>query len=80
MPGFTLRNIPDDLFNNLKQNAEIHKRSINSEILFCLESALLPKKLTPSERLNRVESLRSTIPAGVISCNDINDAINSGRP
>lgn len=81
MPAFTVKNIPDDLFVNLKQTAEIHKRSMNSEILFCLESMLLPKrKLTPSERLSRVESLRSAIPAGVISCNDINDAINSGRP
>ena len=81
MPAFTVKNIPDDLFVNLKKTAEIHKRSMNIEILFCLESMLLPKrKQTPSERLSRVESLRSAVPVGVISCNDIDDAINSGRP
>lgn len=81
MPAFTIKNIPDELFSSLKQTAEIHKRSMNSEILFCLESMLLPKrKLTPSEQLTRVESLRTAIPANVISFSEIDDAINSGRP
>jgi hypothetical protein len=41
---------------------------------FYLESALLTKrKLTPLERLNQVESLRSKITAGIINHDDENN-------
>ena len=81
MPALTIKNIPDDVYRTLKQTAEIHRRSINSEVIFCLENALMPKKkLTPPEQLARVESLRSAIPANVITADEISNAIDNGRP
>ncbi|MBL6986560.1 MAG: Arc family DNA-binding protein [Methylobacter sp.] len=81
MPALTIKNIPDDLYRTLKQTAEIHRRSINSEVIFCLENALMPKKkLTPTEQLARVESLRSAIAANVITIDEISNAIDDGRP
>jgi len=81
MPALTIKNIPDDVYTALKQTAETHRRSINSEVIFCLESALMPKKrLTPSEQLARVESLRSTIEPNVITTDEISNAIDDGRP
>lgn len=81
MPALTIKNIPDDIYLTLKQVAEIHRRSINSEVIFCLESALMPKKkLKPTEQLARVESLRSAIPANVITADEISNAIDNGRP
>ncbi len=80
MPALTIKNIPDDLYEQLKLKAELHRRSINSEVLVYLEQALRPNKITPAERLNRIEQLRATIKPNPITPQDIDLAINSGRP
>lgn len=36
MPALTIKNIPESLFEQLKSAAELHRRSINSEILICI--------------------------------------------
>ena len=40
----TLKNIPDDVYTRLKLSAELHRRSLNSEAIVCLEAVLLPTK------------------------------------
>jgi plasmid stability protein len=45
MSTLTLRDVPDELHVWLKQQAEIHHRSINKEIIVVLENA---RKLPPS--------------------------------
>ena len=37
MRTITLKGIPEELYDRLEQNAVAHRRSINSEILVCLE-------------------------------------------
>ncbi|WP_443081733.1 FitA-like ribbon-helix-helix domain-containing protein [Synechococcus sp. Nb3U1] len=49
----TLKNIPDVVYERLKASAQRNRHSLNSEAIVCLESALLPAKLSPSERLAR---------------------------
>ncbi|MDN5870359.1 MAG: hypothetical protein L0H73_06530 [Nitrococcus sp.] len=39
----------------------MHRRSLNSEAIVCLESVLVPTKVTPSERLARARA--SSVPA-----------------
>jgi plasmid stability protein len=80
MPALTIKNIPDDLYEQLKLKAELHRRSINSEVLVYLEQALRPSKIQPADRLNRIEHLRTTIKPNSITPQDINQAISSGRP
>lgn len=80
MPALTIKNIPDDLYEQLKLKAELHRRSINSEVLVYLEQELRPHKILPTERLNRIEQLRATIKPNQITPQDIDQAINSGRP
>jgi antitoxin FitA len=55
----TLNDIPDDIYERLKQSAASHRRSLNSEILACLESVLMPERVSPTERLARARILRS---------------------
>ena len=57
----TLKNIPDAVYERLKAAAELHRRSLNSEAIFCLESVLLPSRVTPSERLARARELRASL-------------------
>ncbi len=80
----TLKNIPDDIYSSLKQNAEAHHRSINSEAIACLERVLLPGKSNHEERLVRARQIRmklasSTPAAKRFKANDISRAIKEGR-
>lgn len=80
MPALTIKNIPDSLYEQLKTAAELHRRSINSEVLVCLERALSATTMHPADRLSHIEQLRSNIKPNSISPEDIEQAINSGRP
>jgi len=80
MPALTIKNIPDSLYEQLKTAAELHRRSINSEVIVCLEKILAPTKITLADRLSRIEQLRSSIKTSSITPEDIEQAINNGRP
>ena len=79
MPALTIKNIPDDLYHQLKYVAEQHHRSINSEAIICLKRALLPQKVSAETRLADIRALRLQIPANRISEVDIEQAIDEGR-
>jgi plasmid stability protein len=75
----TLKNIPDQVYNRLKTSAELHRRSLNSEAIVCLESALLPMRIAPEERLARARMLRAAMPFAVYTVEDINSFKRQGR-
>ncbi len=79
MPALTIKNIPDDLYHELKHVAEQHHRSINSEVIMCLKNTLFPKQITPENRLNSIQSLRAQITPNIITAEDIDSAIDEGR-
>lgn len=58
MPAFTVKNIPDDLYKLLKKSAQAHRRSLNSEIIYCIERELAPQKVDVSEQLAAARKLR----------------------
>lgn len=80
MPALTVKNIPDSLYEQLKSAAELHRRSINSEVLVCLEKVLVAKKTNTKDRLQRIEKLRASIKPNLITADDIDQAIENGRP
>jgi len=75
----TLKNIPDELYGRLKAAAEAHRRSVNSEVLVCLESVLLPQRVSVEDRLSKARALRSALPAGAFSAEDIARMRTEGR-
>ncbi len=76
----TLKNIPDELYERLKALASAHRRSLNGEAIVCLESVLLPHRLTPTERLARARTLRGALPRGKFRARDIDALKREGRP
>jgi len=59
MPTITVKNIPPELYERLKQAASENRRSINSEIIVCIERAVYsPKTRTPGEMLSKARELR----------------------
>jgi len=80
MPSLTIKNIPEDLYKELKLVAEQHHRSINSEVIVCLKKSLFPTRISPEETLSSIRTLRSQITPDIIIVEEIEKAINEGRP
>lgn len=76
----TLKNIPDEVYGRLKRAAEMHRRSLNSEAIVCLEAVLLPSKTTPGERLARARKLRAESGVARFEADDIDTYRRQGRP
>lgn len=76
----TLKGIPDDVYQSLKASAQAHHRSLNSEILSCLERVLLPTRVSAGERLARARQLRVALTQEKFNADDIAEAIGQGRP
>jgi antitoxin FitA len=77
--SLTLKNIPDVVYERLKAAAELHRRSLNSEAIVCLESVLLPSRVAPGERLARARELRANLLPGQFTAKDIDAAKRVGR-
>lgn len=75
----TLKNIPDDVYERLRAAAEMHRRSLNSEAIVCLETVLMPTRVSPSERLARARQLRAGLSAK-FRAHDIDALKKQGRP
>jgi plasmid stability protein len=76
----TLKNIPAPIYDSLKQAAEAHHRSINSEVISCLERVLLPSHISQEERLARARQIRASLNPKQFKAADIAKAIDQGRP
>lgn len=79
MPAITVKNIPDTLYKNLKLAAQAHHRSINSEIIACLEKELMIEKITIEKRIENARLLRTKFKIEVTDANEIESLINEGR-
>lgn len=77
--SLTLKNIPDAVYERLKAAAESNRRSLNSEAIVCLEAALLPGRVAPSDRLARARALRASLPQGKFTAAGIDAAKRAGR-
>lgn len=78
--NLTLKNIPDEVYERLKASAEAHRRSLNSEAIVCLETMLLPGRISPAERLARARELRRTLTRGKFTARGIDALKRTGRP
>ena len=76
----TLKNIPDEVYERLKDAAKAHRRSLNSEAIVCLETVLTPTKIAPSERLARARQLRAGLSTTKFLARDIDTLKRQGRP
>lgn len=76
----TLKNIPDPVYLRLKEAANAHHRSLNSEVIACLERILLPSRVNPEECLARARQLRQGLTAGEFKPEEIAEVIRQGRP
>ncbi|MBU2738691.1 FitA-like ribbon-helix-helix domain-containing protein [Acidithiobacillus concretivorus] len=77
--SLTLKNIPDEVYQQLKASAMSHRRSMNSEAIVCLETALNPNYVcNATERIERARALRAALPMS-FSAQDIDAYKREGR-
>lgn len=79
MPNITVKNIPEIIYRKLKQQAEAQHRSMNSEIIACIERSVEPKRISPDEIIRQARTMRKKV-KGSLSADEIQDAIKQGRP
>ena len=79
MATVTVKNIPDELYNRLKIVAETNRRSINSEIIVCIEHAVKTRRVNPDEVLENARRLRQLTADHPISDEEFNYAKAEGR-
>ena len=76
--NYTLKNIPDAIYEKIKLRARRHRRSINSEIIEILHQATAHRRPSAEEILAVADELRShTI--GVVADESIGQAKREGR-
>jgi antitoxin FitA len=80
MPAITLKNIPDSLYAQLKVAANLHHRSLNREIIYCVERTLGTHKINVSEHIEIAKKLREKTAQYTLTNQELSNIKNQGRP
>jgi plasmid stability protein len=79
MATITLKNIPEQLHKKIKQRAVQHHRSLNSEIISCLERSLVSSPVDTDTLLARARSFRNRLSVRLTN-KDLTVLKNQDRP
>ena len=79
MATVTVKNIPDDLYARLKAAAARNRRSINSEMIVCIEENLMYRTLSAEHIIDRVRKIRAAIRPAQMTIEQIDSAKREGR-
>ena len=78
MASITIKNIPEDLHLRLKQRAEEHRRSLNAEVIACLEAIMAERTDDPEAWIREARVLREEV-GGYLTPDSIDALIEEGR-
>ena len=79
MANLTIKNIPESLYQKLKETAKRNRRSINSEIIVCLEEQLSETPSDPLTNLEQIRQLRAASNRHLLTEDEIRKLKNEGR-
>ncbi len=80
MPMISVENISPEIYEKLKRAAEISHRSINREIIACIERAVCSQPTDPNQLLANARKLRAQTAAHPIADRQLTRAKAAGRP
>jgi plasmid stability protein len=61
MADVTIKDLPSELHERLKENAKRHRRSLNAEVITLLEGAVEPRRINVDEILTAARAVRSEV-------------------
>ena len=79
MATITLKNLPDDVHIRLKERAAQNLRSLNSELIACLEEVVGPERSDPEQILKQVRAIRKRA-GGHLTEKQLDRYKRTGRP
>lgn len=79
MPTLTIKGLPDPLYRRLKAQADAHRRSLNGEIIVCLERAVGASRSNPQAWLAEAETFRRQLRVQPLSDRELRAARQFGR-
>ena len=79
MVAITLKNIPPELYESLKQRSRENHRSLNGEILACLELATRIRPINVEETLERTRRIRELTAHYMVTDEELSRFKNEGR-
>lgn len=79
MPNLTIKNIPEKIYRRLKRVAEENHRSLNGQVIACLDETLAPPKVSVDEQLAQVRRLREALRTKHFKAGDGLKAVEAGR-
>ncbi len=80
MPNVNVKNLPRDLHRRLKERAKRNHRSLNSEVIACLQEAVMPRRIDPDEAAQRIRALRTRYQGAPLTDPDLAGLKAEGRP
>ena len=78
MPTITVKNIPEDVYEQFKAQAKRNRRSINNEVIMLMERAVARYRIDPEKFIEEARAIRESIDF-VITDEELEQAINEGR-
>lgn len=79
MANITIKDIPDEIYDQLKEIADEHRRSINQEVITCLERYVAGKRTSGEDWLEQIREIREVPENGPLTESEVDEAINKGR-
>jgi plasmid stability protein len=77
--NITIRDIPDEVYQQIKHQAELHHRSINSELIVSLKRSVKAYRKDPAQIITKARKLKQKA-KGSLSMDEIQETIDQGRP
>ena len=79
MPTLTIKGLPDTIYERLKAQADAHRRSLNGEIIMCLERAVTPTRFDPAAWLAEARMFRDGLKIEPLNDRELRAARQNGR-
>ncbi len=76
----TIKRLPDTLYRRLKGIATEHRRSLNSEVIECLERSVGSRRVDAHELLTSIDALRQRLALPPATDKSLRQSKSSGRP
>ena len=80
MATLTIKNLPDELYQELKRRAEENRRSLNGEVIFSLEQLIQRERGHRRPTVADFRALREQYPIPPMSDEEFERAVTEGRP
>ena len=79
MANLSVKNLPKEIHRRLRERAKRNRRSLNSELIACLQEAVMPRRIDPDEAAERIRALRTKYRGPAPTDADLAHARSDGR-